>query len=59
MILPAAISVSPGTFLAIVVATAVAGTIAATVRIGGLGLPAVVLELFAGVLLGPQSRGCT
>ncbi len=57
MILPAAISVAPGTFLAIVFATAVAGTIAATVRVGGLGLPAVVLELFAGVLLGPQVAG--
>ena len=57
MILPAAISVAPGTFLAIVFATAVAGTIAATVRVGGLGVPAVVLELFAGVLLGPQVAG--
>ena len=51
------ISVAPGTFLAIVVATAVAGTVAATVRVGGLGLPAVVLELLAGVLLGPQVAG--
>lgn len=48
----AVISVSPGTFLAIVVASAIAGTLAATIRIGGLALPAVVLELFAGVLLG-------
>jgi Kef-type K+ transport system membrane component KefB len=57
MSLPAAISVSPGTFLAIVVASAIAGTLAATIRIGGLGLPAVVLELGAGVLLGPSVLG--
>jgi Kef-type K+ transport system membrane component KefB len=57
MNLLAAISVSPGTFLAIVVASAVAGTIAATVKLGGLALPAVVLELVIGILIGPHLLG--
>jgi Kef-type K+ transport system membrane component KefB len=53
----AAITLSPQTFLAIVAASAVAGTLSATVRIGGLGAPAVVIELLLGVVLGPHVLG--
>ena len=51
-----AITISPGTFLAIVAASAVAGTLSATIRIGGLGAPAVVIELLLGVLAQRSSR---
>lgn len=54
---PAAITLSPETFLAIVTASALAGTLAATVRVGGLGAPAVVIELLLGIVLGPHVLG--
>lgn len=57
MPVPAVIGVTPGTFLAIVVASAIAGTLAVTIRVGGLGLPAVVIELALGVVLGPRVLG--
>jgi Kef-type K+ transport system membrane component KefB len=57
VIVTAAISVDPATFFAIIAASAVAGTISALVRVGGIALPAVVLELFLGVLLGPHVAG--
>lgn len=53
----AAIAVSPQSFLAIVVVSAAAGTIAAVVRFGGIVLPAVVLELLFGILIGPHVLG--
>lgn len=52
-----AITVSPDPFLAIMAASAVAGTIAALVRFGSAAIPAVVLELVFGVLIGPQALG--
>lgn len=57
MIVGGAVTVAPGTFLAIVGASAVAGTIAATVRFGSVAIPAVVLELLLGVVIGPQVLG--
>lgn len=57
MTVSAAISISPGTFLAIVVVSAIAGTISGTIRFGDIVIPAVVLELVLGVLLGPQVIG--
>ena len=51
------VAIAPGTFLAIVGASAVAGTIAATVRFGPVVIPAVVLEIVLGVLIGPQVAG--
>jgi Kef-type K+ transport system membrane component KefB len=53
----ATISLSPGTFLAVVVASAVAGTLAATLRFGSIVIPVVVLELVFGTVLGPQVIG--
>ena len=55
--LVAVIDVEPGTFLAIVAASAVAGTISAVLGGRGLLVPAVVLELVLGVLIGPQVGG--
>ncbi|MGO9759879.1 MAG: cation:proton antiporter [Solirubrobacteraceae bacterium] len=56
--LPAAVAnVDPGTFLAIVAASALAGTIAALVAGRGLPLPAVVVELLLGIVLGPRVLG--
>ncbi len=52
-----AITVSPDPFLAIMAASALAGTIAAVVRFGSAAIPAVVLELVFGVLIGPQALG--
>ena len=52
-----AISLSPQTFLVVVMASAVAGTLAATLRIGGLAIPVVVLELVLGVIIGPHVIG--
>src|ERR1700722_1456782 len=52
-----ATSVQPGSFLAIVVATAVAGIIAATLRLRTIAVPVVVLELVFGVVLGPHVLG--
>ena len=54
---PAAVSLAPGTFLAIVGAAAVAGTLAAIISGRGLIVPVVVLELIAGVVLGPHVIG--
>ncbi len=51
------VTISPETFLAIIGASAVAGAIAATVRLDGLGFPVVVIELLLGVLIGPQVLG--
>jgi Kef-type K+ transport system membrane component KefB len=59
VIVAAAITIGPATFLAIIGASAVAGTISALVRIGGVAVPAVVLELFFGVVLGPHVAGLT
>jgi Kef-type K+ transport system membrane component KefB len=53
----ATISLSPGTFLAVVVASAIAGTVTATLRFGNIVIPVVVLELVFGILLGPQVIG--
>ncbi len=51
------VQLAPGTFLVIVACTAVAGTLAALVSSRGLHLPAVVVELIAGILIGPQVLG--
>ena len=50
-------SPEPAEFLAVVGVAAVAGTIAAVVTGRGLLLPAVVVELLLGVLIGPQVLG--
>jgi Kef-type K+ transport system membrane component KefB len=52
-----ATSVQPGSFLAIVVATAVAGIIASMLRLRTIAVPVVVLELVFGVVLGPHVLG--
>ncbi len=49
--------VDPGTFLAIVAASALAGTIAALAGARGLLLPVVVVELLLGIVLGPRVLG--
>jgi Kef-type K+ transport system membrane component KefB len=51
------IVVRPGTFLAIFVASAIAGTIAAVASGRGIVLPVVVIELVFGVLLGSSVIG--
>jgi Kef-type K+ transport system membrane component KefB len=51
------IAVSPETFLAIVGAAAVCGTLTAIATSRGIVVPVVVLELLAGVLIGPQVLG--
>jgi Kef-type K+ transport system membrane component KefB len=56
-VLGVALSVAPGTFLAIVAASAVAGTVAAVAGGRGLVLPVVVLELLLGIVLGPWVIG--
>jgi len=53
----AATQLAPGTFLAIVAASALAGTLAALVTGRGIVVPVVVVELLFGVLLGPQLLG--
>lgn len=53
----AAIGLEPGTFLAIVACAALAGTVAALAGGRGLPLPVVVVELLAGVAIGPQAIG--
>jgi Kef-type K+ transport system membrane component KefB len=53
----AATHVEPAEFLAIVGTSAVAGTVSALVTGRGLLLPAVVVELLLGVLIGPQVLG--
>jgi Kef-type K+ transport system membrane component KefB len=53
----AAVHVEPAEFLAIVSTSAVAGTIATVVTGRGLLVPAVVVELLFGVIVGPQVLG--
>ena len=53
----AVVRVDPGAFLAIVAASALAGTVAATVSARGLVIPVVVIELLLGVVLGPHVLG--
>ena len=53
----AAIAVEPTEFLAVVGTAALAGTVAAVVTGRGLLLPAVVVELVLGVVIGPQMLG--
>ena len=53
----AVVEVDPGTFLAIIAAAAVAGTLAALATGRGIVLPVVVIELVLGVFLGPQVFG--
>ncbi len=53
----AAIQVEPGEFLAVVATSAVAGTLSVLVTARGLLVPAVVLELLFGVVIGPQVLG--
>jgi Kef-type K+ transport system membrane component KefB len=53
----AAAQVEPADFLAVVGTSAVAGTVSALVTGRGLLLPAVVVELLLGVVIGPQVLG--
>jgi Kef-type K+ transport system membrane component KefB len=53
----AVISLRPESFLAIVGTAAVCGTIAAIAAGRGLIVPVVVLELLAGVIIGPRGLG--
>jgi Kef-type K+ transport system membrane component KefB len=52
-----AVSISPGTFFAIVSASALAATLTALAGERGVLLPVVVVELLLGVILGPQVLG--
>lgn len=51
------VTIAPETALAIIAVAAVAGTIAALASHRGVVLPVVVLELVAGVLIGPHVAG--
>ncbi len=53
----AAVTLAPGTFLAIAAAAALAATLAETASAGGLVIPVVVIELLLGVVIGPQVLG--
>jgi Kef-type K+ transport system membrane component KefB len=53
----ATVHVAPTTFLAVVVASAVAGTLAALAGARGVLVPVVVIELLLGVVLGPKVLG--
>jgi Kef-type K+ transport system membrane component KefB len=53
----AAVTVEPGAFLAVVATGAVAGTLSALLGGRGVLVPAVVVELILGVLIGPQVLG--
>jgi Kef-type K+ transport system membrane component KefB len=55
--LAAATAVQPSAFLAVVATSAVAGTLSALAAARGLLLPAVVIELILGVVIGPQVLG--
>jgi Kef-type K+ transport system membrane component KefB len=57
LVVLAAVQVEPEDFLVVVTTSAVAGTIAALVTGRGLLLPAVVVELLLGVVIGPQVLG--
>jgi Kef-type K+ transport system membrane component KefB len=52
-----AVTVAPGTFLAVVACSALAATIAAAAASRGLILPVVVVELLLGIAIGPQALG--
>ncbi len=54
---PTVTNISPSTFLAIAAAAAAAATISSVAFDRGLILPAVVLELLFGILIGPQVLG--
>jgi Kef-type K+ transport system membrane component KefB len=54
---PAVIVVQPGPFLAVIGAAAVAATVAALASGRGLVIPVVVMELLAGVVIGPHVLG--
>src|SRR6201991_4703958 len=54
MLAAEAIRVDPGSFLAIVVAAAIAASLSTAVGARGLFIPVVVIELGLGVLIGPQ-----
>ncbi len=51
------IVVKPGAFLAVIVAAALAATVAAVASGRGLVIPVVVIELLLGVLIGPDLLG--
>jgi Kef-type K+ transport system membrane component KefB len=51
------VHVAPGTFLAIVAASALAGTLAGVAAGRGVLVPVVVVELLLGVALGPNALG--
>ncbi len=53
----AAVHVAPGTFFAIIAASALAGTVTAIAGDRGVLVPVVVVELLLGVMLGPQALG--
>ena len=57
MTLATVLPLNPNTFLAIVGAAAVSGTIAAILVGRGIVVPVVVIELVAGVLIGPHVAG--
>jgi len=50
-------TITPGPFLVIVAASAVAGTLAGLVSFGDIVVPAVVVELLAGIVIGPHGLG--
>jgi Kef-type K+ transport system membrane component KefB len=50
-------TISPEEFLAIMAAVAIAGTLASVATRAGITLPVVVLELLAGIVLGPHVLG--
>jgi Kef-type K+ transport system membrane component KefB len=52
-----AVQADPLEFLAVVTTAAVAGTVSAVITARGLLIPAVVLELVLGVVIGPQVLG--
>ena len=54
MLAAEAIRVDPGSFLAIVVAAAIAATLSTVVGARGLFIPVVVIELLLGIVVGPQ-----
>jgi Kef-type K+ transport system membrane component KefB len=56
-VIDGAVTISPDPFLAIVAASALAGTITVVVRFGSFAVPTVVLELVFGIVLGPEVLG--
>jgi hypothetical protein len=52
-----AVHLEPGEFLAIIAASARAGTLAALLTGRGVLVPTVVIELLLGVVIGPQVLG--